>query len=85
MTSQTVRFRNQVKAYLKQNAIPYVESEIGIQLIVARSNSNYHYLSIAFNDVPEEWFIKKKPFKFYKLMAISFEQVVTAINKYLKA
>jgi len=51
-------------------------------LLVLKSEGEYHYLVIQFSDFPDHWFEKRRHFKFKVVYGVNYEQLVNAIERY---
>ena len=68
-----------LKAYLKENNIPFVRFQESENYMILRASGGYHYLILKFYDMPiNNW----KGFEFKIEEVQSLEESVKAIDKY---
>lgn len=72
-----------VEKYLKDNGIPYLKIDDSINLVVLRNSNSSHYCTIEFFEMSDEWFNKKQPFKFHRIIGNKVYQILALIKKYL--
>ena len=72
-----------VERYLKENGIPYLKVDGSINLVILRNNTSSHYCTIEFFEMSDEWFEKKQPFKFHRIVSRKAYQILALIKKYL--
>lgn len=72
-----------VEKYLKDNGIPYLKIDDSINLVVLRNSSSSHYCTIEFFEMSDEWFNKKQPFTFHRIVSKKVYQILALIKKYL--
>ena len=72
-----------VERYLKENGIPYLKVDDSINLVVLRNSNNSHYCTIEFYEMGEDWFNKKQPFTFNRIVSRKVYQILALIEKYL--
>jgi hypothetical protein len=78
----TENFSKKVRKYLKENQYPYLRMDGTDNLLVLISKGDYHYLAIQFEDFPDEWFSKRRHFKFKIVYGNNYEQLINAIERY---
>ena len=80
----TVGLLNKTRRALRERGLRYASVLNTNNLLVLKSNGNYHYLLIQFDHLPEHWVDDRKYFNFKIAYAISYEQILNAIDRYLK-
>jgi hypothetical protein len=80
----TAGLASKVRRALKEKGLRYASVLGGNNLLVLKSNGNYHYLLIQFEDLPEHWMTDRKYFNIKIAYAINHEQILNAIDRYLK-
>jgi hypothetical protein len=73
----------EVEKYLKENGIPYLKVDDSINLVVLRNSNSSHYCTIEFFEMGEDWFNKKQPFTFHRIVSRKVYQIVALVKKYL--
>jgi hypothetical protein len=77
------KLSKQTEEYLNNQGIPYIKLDGTINLILLKNNSTYHYCAVEFFEVDDEWYKKKKPFKFKRIWGNTMDTITNRINKYL--
>ena len=72
-----------VEKYLKENGIPYLKVDGSINLVVLRNSNSSHYCTIEFFEMSDDWFDKKQPFTFHRIVSRKVYQILALIKKYL--
>ena len=80
----TLGLLNKTRRALRERGLRYASVLNTNNLLVLKSNGNYHYLLIQFDHLPEHWVDDRKYFNFKIAYAISYEQILNAIDRYLK-
>ena len=75
---------NKVRRSLKDRGLRYASVLGGNNLLVLKSSGDYHYLLIQFDDLPEHWMEDRKYFNIKIAYAIDHEQILNALDRYLK-
>ena len=76
---------NRVKRYLKDSNIPFMYIGDSKNIMVLKSNGDYHYLVIKFFNIPESWMHSQRHFKIKMSEAIDYNQVINDIRQYTHA
>ncbi len=76
------KFSKKIRKYLKEKRYPYLQIEGTNNLLVLKSEGEYHYLAIQFSDFPDRWFEKRRHFKFKIVYGNDYDQLVNSIEKY---
>lgn len=84
MNKQMNKLSRMTEEYLKEENIPYIKLDGTINLIILKSNSTCHYCAVEFFDVDDEWYKKKKPFKFKRIWGNTIHTIMTRINQYIQ-
>jgi hypothetical protein len=80
----TVGLCNKTKRSLREKGLRYASVLGGNNLLVLKSSGDYHYLLIQFDHLPEHWITDRKYFNIKIAYAIDHEQILNAIDRYLK-
>jgi hypothetical protein len=80
----TVGLCNKTKRSLREKGLRYASVLGGNNLLVLKSSGDYHYLLIQFEHLPEHWMTDRKYFNIKIAYAIDHEQILNAIDRYLK-
>jgi hypothetical protein len=80
----TIGLCNKTKRSLRERGLRYASVLGGNNLLVLRSNDEYHYLLIQFDHLPEHWMTDRKYFNIKIAYAIDHEQILNAVDRYLK-
>jgi hypothetical protein len=80
----TVGLCNKTKRSLREKGLRYASVLGGNNLLVLKSSGDYHYLLIQFDHLPEHWITDRKYFNIKIAYAINHEQILNAIDRYLK-
>lgn len=80
----TIGLANKVRRSLKEKGLRYASVLGGNNLLVLKSNGDYHYLLIQFEHLPKHWMTDRKYFNIKIAYAIDHEQILNAIDRYLK-
>lgn len=80
----TVGLCNKTKRSLREKGLRYASVLGGNNLLVLKSSGDYHYLLIQFDHLPEHWMTDRKYFNIKIAYAIDHEQILNAIDRYLK-
>ena len=80
----TLGLLNKTRRALRERGLRYASVLNTNNLLVLKSNGNYHYLLIQFDHLPEHWMTDRKYFNIKIAYAINHEQILNAIDRYLK-
>jgi hypothetical protein len=80
----TVGLCNKTKRSLRERGLRYASVLGGNNLLVLKESGDYHYLLIQFEHLPEHWVTDRKYFNIKIAYAINHEQILNAIDRYLK-
>jgi hypothetical protein len=80
----TVGLCNKTKRSLREKGLRYASVLGGNNLLVLKSSGDYHYLLIQFDHLPEHWITDRKYFNIKIAYAIDHDQILNAIDRYLK-
>ena len=69
---------------LRERGLRYASVLGGNNLLVLKASGDYHYLLIQFEHLPEHWVTDRKYFNIKIAYAINHEQILNAIDRYLK-
>jgi hypothetical protein len=81
-TLKTETFSKKIRKYLKEKGYPYLLVADTDNLLVLRSEGEYHYLAIQFESFPDGWFHERRHFKIKVAYGNNYEQLVNAIERY---
>jgi len=79
---KTETFSKKIRKYLKEKGYPFMLIEGTNNLLVLKSEGEYHYLAIQFSDFPDRWFQKRRHFKFKIVYGNDYDQLVNSIERY---
>jgi len=80
----TVGLCNKTKRSLRERGLRYASVLGGNNLLVLKESGDYHYLLIQFEHLPEHWMTDRKYFNIKIAYAINHEQILNAVDRYLK-
>jgi hypothetical protein len=80
----TIGLCNKTKRSLREKGLRYASVLGGNNLLVLKSNGDYHYLLIQFENLPESWMADRKYFNIKIAYAIDHDQILNAIDRYFK-
>jgi hypothetical protein len=80
----TVGLCNKTKRSLRERGLRYASVLGGNNLLVLKESGDYHYLLIQFEHLPEHWMTNRKYFNIKIAYAINHEQILNAVDRYLK-
>lgn len=80
----TIGLVNKVKRSLRERGLRYSSVLGGNNILVLKSNGDYHYLLIQFEELSEYWVYDQRHFNFKIAYAMNHEQVLNAVDRYLK-
>lgn len=83
MNRNARRLSRMTEEYLREEGIPYLKMDDTINLILLKNNSTCHYCAVEFFEVDDEWYSKKKPFKFKRIWGNTIQVIMTRINQYI--
>jgi hypothetical protein len=73
---------HKVKRALRERGLRYSSVLGGNNILVLKSSGEYHYLLIQFEELPAYWSHDQRHFNFKIAYAISYEQILNAIDRY---
>lgn len=80
----TLGLCNKVRRALRERGLRYSSVLGGNNILVLKSSGDYHYLLIQFEELPDHWLVDRNYFDFKIAYAISYEQILHALDRYLK-
>lgn len=80
----TIGLCNKTKRSLRERGIRYASVLNTNNLLVLKASGDYHYLLIQFDHLPEHWMTDRKYFNIKIAYAINHEQILNAVDRYLK-
>jgi len=78
----TTGLASKVRRYLRERGLRYSSVLGGNNILVLKSSGEYHYLLIQFEELPAYWSHDQRHFNFKIAYAISYEQILNAIDRY---
>lgn len=78
----TTGLASKVRRYLRERGLRYSSVLGGNNILVLKSSGEYHYLLIQFEELPVYWSHDQRHFNFKIAYAISYEQILNAIDRY---
>lgn len=78
----TTGLASKVRRYLRDRGLRYSSVLGGNNILVLKSSGEYHYLLIQFEELPTYWSHDQRHFNFKIAYAISYEQILNAIDRY---
>lgn len=80
----TIGLCNKTKRSLRERGLRYASVLNTNNLLVLKASGEYHYLLIQFDHLPEHWMTDRKYFNIKIAYAINHEQILNAVDRYLK-
>jgi hypothetical protein len=80
----TTGLASKVRRSLRERGLRYASVLNTNNLLVLKASGDYHYLLIQFDHLPEHWMTDRKYFNIKIAYAINHEQVLNAVDRYLK-
>lgn len=80
----TLGLCNKTKRSLRERGLRYASVLNTNNLLVLKASGDYHYLLIQFDHLPEHWMTDRKYFNIKIAYAINHEQILNAVDRYLK-
>ena len=78
----TAGLASKVRRYLRERGLRYSSVLGGNNILVLKASGDYHYLLIQFEELPAYWSHDQRHFNFKIAYAISYEQILNAIDRY---
>ena len=78
----TLGLCNKTKRSLRERGLRYASVLNTNNLLVLKASGEYHYLLIQFEELPAYWSHDQRHFNFKIAYAISYEQILNAIDRY---
>lgn len=80
----TTGLASKVRRSLRERGLRYACVLNTNNLLVLKASGEYHYLLIQFDHLPEHWMTDRKYFNIKIAYAINHEQILNAVDRYLK-
>ena len=80
----TTGLASKVRRSLRERGLRYASVLNTNNLLVLKESGDYHYLLIQFEHLPEHWMTDRKYFNIKIAYAINHEQILNAVDRYLK-
>ena len=80
----TIGLINKTRRSLRERGLRYASVLNTNNLLVLKASGEYHYLLIQFDHLPEQWMTDRKYFNIKIAYAINHEQILNAVDRYLK-
>lgn len=80
----TTGLASKVRRSLRERGLRYASVLNTNNLLVLKASGEYHYLLIQFDHLPEHWMTDRKYFNIKIAYAINHEQILNAVDRYLK-
>jgi hypothetical protein len=80
----TTGLASKVRRSLRERGLRYASVLNTNNLLVLKASGDYHYLLIQFDHLPEHWMTDRKYFNIKIAYAINHEQILNAVDRYLK-